>query len=111
MTMGPESNPRTRQQQHSRSLQRREKVLVRGVGAVATIVLTIVLIVSLTHADRRSGHGCIAVSLAYSMGGTQDDACGSRARSLCSWVGRPGLRGAAGRDVAAACRRAGLPVG
>jgi hypothetical protein len=45
------------------------------------------------------------------MGGTQTDACGARARTLCSEVGGPGLSGAAGRDVARACRRAGLPVG
>jgi hypothetical protein len=94
-----------------RPLQRREKLLARGVGGVAALVLAVVLVLSLTHADRRSGHGCIAVSLAYSMGGTQTDECGARARSMCARVGVPGLTGAAGRDVARACRKAGLPVG
>ena len=99
------------EQQRLRPLQRREKVLARGVGGITAIALVVVLILSLTHADRRSSHGCIAVSLAYSMGGTQTYACGARARAMCSKVGRPGLRGAAGRDVARACRRAGLAVG
>jgi hypothetical protein len=99
------------EQQRLRPLQRREKVLARGVGGITAIVLVVVLIVSVTHADRRSGHGCIAVSLAYSMGGTQTYACAGRARSLCSQVGGPGLRGAAGADVTRACRRAGLAVG
>jgi len=97
--------------QRPRPLRRREKLLARGVGAATALALAIVLIVALAHGDRRSGHGCIAVSLAYSMGGTQTYACGARARALCARVGRPGLSGAAGRDVARACRRAGLAVG
>src|SRR5579875_1266780 len=98
-------------QQQLRPLQPREKLLARSIGVVAVIAITAVLVVSLTHADKRSGHGCVAVSLAYSMGGTQTYACGARARALCARVGRPGLSGAAGRDVARACRRAGLAVG
>jgi K+-transporting ATPase KdpF subunit len=96
--------------QRLRPLQRREKLLAGGVGGILAIALAIVLLVSLTHADRHSGHGCIAVSLAYSMGGTQDYRCGAAARAMCSEVDDPGLTGAAGRDVARACRRAGLPV-
>ncbi len=98
------------EQQRLRPLLRREKLLARGVGGVTAAVLAVVLILSLTHADRRSGHGCIAVSLAYSMGGTQSYECGARARSMCARVGAPGLSGAAGRDVARACRKAGLLV-
>jgi len=99
------------QAQRLRPLRRGEKVLARGVGGITALALAVVLIIALTHGDRRSGHGCIAVSLAYSMGGTQTYECGARARALCARVGEPGLSGAAGRDVARACRRAGLPVG
>jgi len=99
------------EQQRLRPLARREKLLARGLGGITALALVIVLILSLTHGDRRSGHGCISVSLAYSMGGTQTYACGTRARAMCSQVGGPGLSGAAGRDVARECRRAGLPVG
>jgi hypothetical protein len=103
--------PRSQEPPRLRPLQRREKLLARGVGGVTAILVATVLILSLTHADKRSGHGCIAVSLAYSMGGTQTDECGARARVMCARVGGQGLRGAAGRDVARACRQAGLPVG
>jgi hypothetical protein len=107
----PGSGPPYLEQQRLRPLQRREKLLARGVGGITVVALVVVLILSLTHGDRRSGHGCIAVSLAYSMGGTQTYSCGAKARSMCSRVGSPGLSGAAGRDVARACRKAGLAVG
>lgn len=94
-----------------RPLPRRERLLAAGVGGVVAILLAIVLVISLAHADRRSGHGCIAVSLAYSTGGTQTYRCGAAARAMCSGVGSPGLTGVGGRAVASACRRAGLPVG
>jgi len=102
--MAIEPDPSTHRNEQLRPLQRREKLLARGVGAAAALALAVVLILSLTHADRRSGHGCIAVSLAYSMGGTENYACGRHARPLCARVGSPGLSGAAGRDVARACR-------
>jgi hypothetical protein len=105
----PGSGPSS--QQRLRPLQRREKLLARGVGGITALALVVVLILSLTHGDKRSGHGCIAVSLAYSMGGTQTYTCGAKARAMCSRVGSPGLSGAAGRDTARACRRAGLTVG
>jgi hypothetical protein len=98
-------------EQRLRPLQRREKLLAGGVGGITAIALVVVLIISLTHADKRTGHGCIAVSLAYSMGGTQTYACGAKARSLCMQVGDPGLSGTAGNDVARQCRKVGLHVG
>ena len=94
-----------------RPLQRREKWLAGGVGGVMALVIVVVLAISLTHVGTKSGHGCISVSLAYSMGGTQTYRCGAGARAMCADVGRPGLSGKAGSDVAAACRKAGLPVG
>ena len=96
--------------QRVRPLARRERLLAVGVGGVLALALATVLILSLTHADRRSGHGCIEVSLAYSMGGTQDYRCGAAARAECSAVNRPGLTGHGRQVVAQACRRAGLPV-
>jgi hypothetical protein len=93
-----------------RPLARREKLMAGGIGGVLAIALVVVLLVSLTHGDRKSGHGCIAVSLAYSMGGTQDYHCGAAARRMCDGVGKPGLTGTAGHDVAVQCRKAGLPV-
>jgi hypothetical protein len=94
-----------------RPLQRRERYLAGGVGVVLAIALVVVLVVSLTHKDHKSANGCIAVSLAYSMGGTQDYHCGAAARKMCADVGKPGLSGTAGHDVAVQCRKAGLAVG
>ncbi len=99
------------QDQRLRPLHRREKLLAGVVSAVTAVALAVLLVVSLTHADRRSGHGCIAVSLAYSTGGTQTYACGARARVMCAAVGGPSLGGAASREVARAFRTAGLRVG
>jgi hypothetical protein len=98
------------EQQRLRPLARREKLMAASIGGVLAIVLVAVVVISLTHADKRSGHGCIAVSLAYSMGGTQTYRCGVAARAMCSAVNKPGLEGTAGRDVAQACRKAGVPV-
>ena len=97
--------------QRLRPLARRERLLAGGVGGLAAIAIAVLLVVSLTHSDQRSGRGCIAVSLAYSMGGTQTYHCGAAARAMCAEVGSPGLTGAGARDVTRACRRAGLSVG
>ena len=97
-----------REVQQLRPLARREKLLARGVGGVIAVVIAVLLVISLTHPDRRSGHGCIALSLAYSMGGTQTYRCGASARAMCSDANR--LTGQAMAELARACRRAGLPV-
>ncbi len=76
-------------------------------GAVA-----VVLVISLTTAGHRSGHGCISVGLASSTGGVQLYRCGAPARALCSSVDRPGgTSGAAARSLRTECRKAGLAVG
>ncbi len=84
--------------------------MIGGVlGLLAIIVVGVVI--SLTTATKHSGHGCIAVNLAYSTGGSQIYRCGAGARALCDGVGHVGLTGKPGQTVAVACRRAGLPVG
>ena len=92
-----------------RPLARREKLLALGVGGVTALVIAVLVVVSLTHADRRSGHGCIAVSLAYSMGGTQTYRCGAGARAMCSRANS--LTGLPAAELTRACRQAGLTVG
>jgi hypothetical protein len=79
-------------------------------GAVAVLLAAVA--VSFIAAGHRSRHGCIAATVPYSLGGQQLDECGSAARATCTTVGTPtGLSGVAGRAVATACRKAGLPVG
>jgi hypothetical protein len=96
--------------QRVRSPRRREKLLARGLGGVTAIVIVVLVIISLTHPDRRSGHGCIALSLAYATGGTQTYECGAAARTMCSTGDHLGLHGVAAQDLRRACRQAGLPV-
>jgi hypothetical protein len=89
----------------------REKWMIGGVLGIL-VILGVTLAVSLGTATKRSGHGCISVSLAYSTGGTQTYRCGAAARALCDGVNRPGgLTGQPAQSVAVACRRAGLPIG
>ena len=93
-----------------RALSGRERWMIRGV--LATLVAgLVVLVISLATADKRSGHGCISVSLAYSTGGSQIYRCGGAAQAMCDGVGRPGgLTGLPARTVEDACRKAGLAV-
>jgi hypothetical protein len=90
--------------------RRREKAMIGGVLATV-LVIAVVLVISLATADRKSGHGCVSVSLGYSMGGNTFNRCGQAARDLCAGANRQGLTGAAGRAVARECRKAGLAAG
>lgn len=93
------------------ALAPREKVMISGVlGLVA--LLAAALVISFATAGHKSGHGCISVGLAYSVGGAQIYRCGASARSMCASVNRPGgSTGATARALATQCRKAGLAVG
>ncbi len=92
-------------------LRRREKVLLGGVAGLLA-ALAVALVISFASSGHKSGHGCISVSLAYSVGGTQIYRCGASAREMCADVNQPGGSvGATARALTAACRKAGLPVG
>jgi hypothetical protein len=94
-----------------RVLAPREKWMLGGVlGVVAA--LAVVLVISLVTSSPKSGHGCISVGLAYSVGGAQVHRCGDSARAMCASVNRPGGSvGATARALTTECRKAGLPVG
>jgi hypothetical protein len=94
-----------------RALAPREKWMVGGVLGVLA-ALAVVLVISLATAGHKSGHGCISVGLAYSVGGAQVYRCGDSARVMCASVNRPGGSvGATARALTTECRKAGLPVG
>jgi hypothetical protein len=94
-----------------RTIRSREKVMISGVLAIVA-ALAVFLVISLSTAERQSGHGCISVGLAYSTGGDKIFNCGAKARALCAGVGTSrGIRGASGQAVATECRKAGLKVG
>lgn len=81
------------------------------VGAVlaAVAAFAVLVVVALSVGGRTSGHGCVAVSIPYSTGGSQLYRCGAAARKLCASVGTPGgFTGAAGAAVRAQCKKAGI---
>jgi hypothetical protein len=93
-----------------RAFTGREKGMITGVlGGV--LIIVVVLVISLATADKKSGHGCISVSLGYSIGGNTFNACGQKARHFCAGAHKQGLTGTAGDVVARECRKAGLAVG
>ena len=94
-----------------RGMTRRERWMVGSVLAVVA-ALAVVVVVALATGGHTSANGCVHVNLPYSTGGQEFYECGSKARSMCAQVNRPGgLSGAAARAVAVQCRKAGLPVG
>jgi hypothetical protein len=94
-----------------RKLSTREKRLIGGVLA-AVVVLLVALVVSLATAGPTSARGCIHATIPGDVGAQQIDQCGAQARDTCQTVNQPGAYPpASARVVAAACRKAGLPVG
>jgi len=74
-------------------------------------ILAVVLVISLTSRQRTSGHGCVDVSAATAIGGSELYRCGAAARALCTQPGRGGQEFVSfQRALADACRKAGLPV-
>lgn len=94
-----------------RKLSAREKRLIRGVLAVVAVIVA-ALIVSIATTGQSSAHGCIRTTIPGDVGAQQINECGAQARETCQTVHQPGAFAAASaRVVAAACRKAGLPVG
>ena len=94
-----------------RQARPREKwMLGFGVGLLA--ILAVAIAISFTSKQKTSKNGCIDVSAATVIGGSELYRCGSAARDLCE---APGARGdqnlAFQRALVTACRKAGLPVG
>lgn len=88
----------------------RERWVV-GAGLTLLAALIAALAISLTSHQRTSGHGCIDVSAATVIGGSELYRCGAAARALCTQPGHAGAEFASfQRALAAACRKAGLPV-
>lgn len=93
-----------------RRVSRRERWMIGGVLAVVAIVVIAVAIAFTSH-RRTSRHGCIDVSAATAIGGSELYRCGAAARELCTGASGPSSQNAAfRRALAEACRRAGLPA-
>jgi hypothetical protein len=94
-----------------RQITRRERWILGGVLAVVA-VLVVTVAISFTSKQRTSANGCIDVSAATVIGGSELYRCGAAARNLCSAPNRPGATDNISfrRALAAACRKAGLAV-
>jgi hypothetical protein len=89
---------------------RRERWMI-GTATALLAALVVVLVVSFTAHQRTSGHGCVDVSAATVIGGSELYRCGAAARALCTQPGRPGREFVSfQRALADACRKAGLPM-
>ena len=92
------------------ALSRRERWLIASVlGLLA--VICVVVVIAFTSVQKQSRNGCIDVSAATVIGGSELYRCGQAARELCTEPG--GARSpnvAFARALAEACRKAGLPV-
>ncbi|HEY1331700.1 MAG TPA: hypothetical protein VGH10_09520 [Actinomycetota bacterium] len=94
-----------------RKITKRERWILAGVLAVVAVLVVIVAI-SFTSKQRTSANGCIDVSAATVIGGSELYRCGTAALDLCT-----APNGTAATDnisfrraLADACRKAGLPV-
>jgi hypothetical protein len=82
-----------------------------GAGGVLLTALAVILVISLGSHQRVSGHGCIDVSAATAIGGSELYRCGAAARALCEQSGPAGREFVSfQRALASACRKAGLPI-
>ncbi len=101
---------------HTRDLAKRRqftrgerRFLALGGGLVVAVVIAV--IVAIGSSSPTSGHGCIYMTLASSTGAVPLDGCGKVARRICDEAYAPGVYAPAIQgQIAAECRKAGLPV-
>jgi hypothetical protein len=94
-----------------RKFSRRERWLVGSVVA-GLVILAVALAFSLVGPSQSTSPGCIDVTILSATGGASVHQCGADARSLCRSGGHAdGYTGETAREIQAACRKVGLPVG
>jgi hypothetical protein len=93
-----------------RAVTRREKWIIGSVLGVLAVIC-VAVIVAFTSVQKQSRNGCIDVSAATVIGGSELYRCGAAARELCTQPGGQNSPNVAfQRALADACRKAGLPV-
>jgi hypothetical protein len=94
-----------------RSLSLREKWTLSIVGA-GLAVFAVVLVIALTGPSQSTARGCVDVSIRGATGGAAIHQCGGNARALCRSAGQGrGNVSDTVREIKAACRKDGFPVG
>lgn len=82
-----------------------------GAAAGTLAVLVVAMLIAFTSVQRKSRNGCIDVSAATVIGGSELYRCGAQARDLCSTQdGARSQNVSFMRALAESCRKAGLPV-
>ena len=93
-----------------RVIGRREKWMIGSVLGLL-VVIAVAVVIAFTSVQRQSRNGCIDVSAATVIGGSELYRCGIAARALCTGPGGESSQNVAfSRALAEACRKAGLPV-
>ena len=85
----------------------RDRWIVGG-SLVMLAAIAVAVVISFTSVQRQSRNGCIDVSSATVIGGSELYRCGATARALCAQT-RSRSNVAFTRALDAACRKAGLP--
>jgi hypothetical protein len=92
------------------TLSRREKRLIGSVLGLCAVIC-VAVVIAFTSQQRQSRNGCIDVSSATVIGGSELYRCGAAARALCTEPGGERSSNVAfARALAEACRKARLPV-
>ena len=96
--------------QRGPTISRRERWLIGSVLGLLGVIC-VAVVIAFTSVQRQSRHGCIDVSAATVIGGSELYKCGTAARALCTEPGGENSSNVAfARALAEACRKAGLPV-
>jgi hypothetical protein len=94
-----------------RTFTKRERWIVGSVVAVS-VALVVVVIIAVAIPGGRTARGCLNVEVPGPIGAQEFRQCGAAARAFCSSIASAAdLSRVARQDVAAACRRQGLPTG
>ena len=89
---------------------REKRLLAAVVGAIAALLLAIVI--ALSVGGQASQHGCIYATIPAATGAQEISECGATARATCASALAPGaFSRQAAAVVTSECRKAGLPVG
>jgi hypothetical protein len=102
---------------HHRELARKRPISLRekwtlGILGIGLAAFAVVLVIALTAPGQSAAPGCVDVSILGSTGGSAIHQCGDNARALCRSAGRAGAGvNETVREIRAACRKDGFPVG
>jgi hypothetical protein len=94
-----------------RTFTRRERWILASVIGVS-LALVVVVVIAVASPGGHANRGCLAIEVPGPIGAQEFRQCGAAARAFCGSIHETAdLSAVARNDVAAACRRLGLPTG